>query len=468
MKKLMTLLMATAIVCSTGVTANALSPIPMNTEPYPVLIREKITAVPVNESIKVIPNNNMKNQLELKVNGETVYSDVPITVQDNRVYLPVRALGECLGYDVSWNSTSHQVELQKGNRFIHFSLDDEHYVVNDQAVTLSSRPLYLNGRTLVPAEAVHGLFQEKIKISDEAIQVIDGVQNVVSGYVTDINETDYGYLMTVAPEQDSDRSQSTVLVVGENTILNADPIAVGDYVTALTSDISTRSLPPQTGAYVVYKTAPVTVETVGEIISFADGKVTVRTGDVLEDYTVSNEVLKHYYVGQTVQVIKKNGEFNLNPMERQDFSQKFTTMGEPILTIHGEVTAIDEDTFTVKTDDLTVEFPINDKIMLEKGQMVSVDYVQNIDALTVYNVFKDQNDLTLTVKNIRRDDDGRMVLETVNEKDVTYFVTIGEQTQINLNLNRIQVGDTVIANTPDVMLTIYPNQFTARRISQAK
>lgn len=468
MKKLMILLMATAIVCSSAITANALSPIPMNTKPFPVLISENISATPISDSVKALPCNNMKYHLTLQVNGETVTSDVPITVLDNRVYLPVRALGEHLGYQVTWNSTRQQVELQKGNRTIYFSLDDEHYVVNDQVVMLSSGPHHINGRTLVPAEAVYGLFQQKIKISDQAIQVIDGVQNVVSGYVTDVSETKNGYLITVAPERDSEWSQATVLIVGANTILNADRVAVGDYVTALTSDISTRSLPPQTGAYVVYKTAPVTVETVGEIVGFADGQVTVLSGDVLENYAVSNEVLKHYYIGQTVQVAKKDGKLNLKPIERQDFSQKFTSMGEPIWTVSGEVTAVDEDIFSVKTEDSSVAFPLDEKTMVEEGQTVTVDYVKMNDELTVCNVFKDQNDLSLTVKEVGRDNDGRMVLETVNERGVTYIVTIGNQTQINLNLNRVKIGDTVIANTPDVMLAIYPNQFTARRISQAK
>lgn len=48
---------------------------------------------------------------EVLVNGEHFYSSPPIVVIDGRTYLPLRALGECLGIYVEWDATLGQVEV---------------------------------------------------------------------------------------------------------------------------------------------------------------------------------------------------------------------------------------------------------------------------------------------------------------------------------------------------------------------
>lgn len=48
---------------------------------------------------------------EVLVDGERFYSNPPIVVIDGRTYLPLRALGECLGIYVEWNAALSQVEV---------------------------------------------------------------------------------------------------------------------------------------------------------------------------------------------------------------------------------------------------------------------------------------------------------------------------------------------------------------------
>ena len=48
---------------------------------------------------------------EVLVNGERFYSLHPIVVIDGRTYLPLRALGDCLGVYVDWNGELSQAEV---------------------------------------------------------------------------------------------------------------------------------------------------------------------------------------------------------------------------------------------------------------------------------------------------------------------------------------------------------------------
>lgn len=49
---------------------------------------------------------------EVLVNDENFYSDPPVVVIDGRTYLPLRALGDCLGVYVEWNGELGQVEVR--------------------------------------------------------------------------------------------------------------------------------------------------------------------------------------------------------------------------------------------------------------------------------------------------------------------------------------------------------------------
>ncbi len=50
-------------------------------------------------------------KFEVLVDGEHFYSNPPIVVIDGRTYLPLRAMGECLGIYVDWNAELGQVEV---------------------------------------------------------------------------------------------------------------------------------------------------------------------------------------------------------------------------------------------------------------------------------------------------------------------------------------------------------------------
>ena len=57
------------------------------------------------------------------INGEEWQTDSPVVVIDGRTYLPLKALGETLSVDVSWNEKLFRVDINK---------PEEIYVITEQ------------------------------------------------------------------------------------------------------------------------------------------------------------------------------------------------------------------------------------------------------------------------------------------------------------------------------------------------
>ena len=61
------------------------------------------------------PETLPKEGIPVILNGELVQSDVPAQIRFNYTYLPVRAVSEALGYEVSYNEGQSEAVLKKGN-----------------------------------------------------------------------------------------------------------------------------------------------------------------------------------------------------------------------------------------------------------------------------------------------------------------------------------------------------------------
>ena len=92
--------------------------------------------------------------ISLFVNGSEVSCDVPPVIRNNRTMVPVRALFDCFGADVSWNERSRQVTVVSGGTNIVFTIDSDIVYVNSVPDRLDSVPIILNNRTLVPVRFI--------------------------------------------------------------------------------------------------------------------------------------------------------------------------------------------------------------------------------------------------------------------------------------------------------------------------
>lgn len=122
MKKLVSTLLASCIVLSSGVTAFAERPV------------------------------------KLFVGGKQVVSDVPPQSVDGRTMLPLRAAFEAIGATVDWDNETQTVTAKKGKTEIKLTIGSKVMLVNGVEKALDVAAYIEDGRTMVPVRACSEAF----------------------------------------------------------------------------------------------------------------------------------------------------------------------------------------------------------------------------------------------------------------------------------------------------------------------
>ena len=88
--------------------------------------------------------------VSIRLDGETVYADVPPVILDGRTMVPLRAIAEALGAQIAWDGDSRTITLSLGETVVQLAVDDANALVDGSPVTLAVPARIIDGRTLVP------------------------------------------------------------------------------------------------------------------------------------------------------------------------------------------------------------------------------------------------------------------------------------------------------------------------------
>lgn len=106
-------------------------------------------------------------------NGNNVVTlDTPAYINNGRTYLPVRAMGESLGAQVSWNAETRTVTLKRGNDQVEMVIGDYNIKVNGSYTTMEVVPEIVGGRTMLPARYVSEAFGALISWNEKDREVV--------------------------------------------------------------------------------------------------------------------------------------------------------------------------------------------------------------------------------------------------------------------------------------------------------
>lgn len=94
------------------------------------------------------------NNITVKLNGSLLTSDVPPVIVNGRVLIPVRAVFETLGAKVTWDPFLKQVKAQKENVLLLLKVDSNMAYLNGYLVDLDVPATMKNSRVLVPLRFV--------------------------------------------------------------------------------------------------------------------------------------------------------------------------------------------------------------------------------------------------------------------------------------------------------------------------
>ena len=89
------------------------------------------------------------------VQGQQVVFDVePFIDGNNRVIVPLRAIGEALGAEIDWDEEARVAKFSKEGREVLFVIDSQEALVNREIKTMDTCPVIKDGRTMLPLRYV--------------------------------------------------------------------------------------------------------------------------------------------------------------------------------------------------------------------------------------------------------------------------------------------------------------------------
>lgn len=97
-----------------------------------------------------MPSYTLSQPITIHVDGKYIPSDVDPTIRSGRTMVPLRAAGEALGAQVTWDQGTQTATAIKDNRVVQFRLNSQTFYVNGQAQHTDVAPTIINNRTLLP------------------------------------------------------------------------------------------------------------------------------------------------------------------------------------------------------------------------------------------------------------------------------------------------------------------------------
>jgi uncharacterized protein YkwD len=102
--------------------------------------------------ITIVPT--FASDISVTIDGTPVVFDVPPTIVENRTLVPVRAIFEALGIEISWDDRTKTVSAFKGDTTITLPVGKNIAYKNGMQIQMDVPPIIIDGRTLVPVRFI--------------------------------------------------------------------------------------------------------------------------------------------------------------------------------------------------------------------------------------------------------------------------------------------------------------------------
>ncbi|MDO5396947.1 MAG: copper amine oxidase N-terminal domain-containing protein [bacterium] len=104
-----------------------------------------------------------ENSISVKLNGSEMIFETAPFIEDGTTLVPMRAVFEELGAEVTWNDETRSIVSQKDGITVNMTIDSYDMEVDGRTVTLSKCPNIYNDRTFVPLRAVAEAFGANVE-----------------------------------------------------------------------------------------------------------------------------------------------------------------------------------------------------------------------------------------------------------------------------------------------------------------
>lgn len=126
------------------------------------VVLESYPAQTTPEKIIVMPAR--ENQV---VSNEFVLDNELIKVIDGVTMIPLRLVGEALGYEVSWNQETKTAELLREAQWTAVTIGKDKYSFAKMLVELGTAPILIDSRTYVPISFIEEILKANVEVIED-------------------------------------------------------------------------------------------------------------------------------------------------------------------------------------------------------------------------------------------------------------------------------------------------------------
>lgn len=102
------------------------------------------------------------DNISVIANNQTINFDVAPQIINNYTMVPMRAIFETLGATVEWVDSTRTIISERSNIYIRLQIDNNYMYVNEYPIQLEIPPCIVNGSTLVPVRAIAEAFGAEV------------------------------------------------------------------------------------------------------------------------------------------------------------------------------------------------------------------------------------------------------------------------------------------------------------------
>jgi hypothetical protein len=109
--------------------------------------------------------------VEMRVDGQSVISDVPPVTTPKGVYVPLRPVSDALGAETHYERKSGDVVVTRGDQVVHFKVGSTHARLNGMPLTLKHAPFRVRGRVMLSLHEVQQVFGVRVRFDKMTARV---------------------------------------------------------------------------------------------------------------------------------------------------------------------------------------------------------------------------------------------------------------------------------------------------------
>lgn len=125
-----------------------------------------------------------EGEITVTVDSNPVYFDTPPMIINSRTMVPVRAIFESLGAEVTWDENTRTVGASKEDMKLSMTIGSNLIQFDDKAIIMDTTPIIINNRTLIPARFAAEAFGNSVSWDGDTrtVHILTGVKNDIEYY----------------------------------------------------------------------------------------------------------------------------------------------------------------------------------------------------------------------------------------------------------------------------------------------